>query len=554
MCYDQSYMENYYINKTSSHWRKQFGQVFTPPIIARLMIHWICDRVKAGRILDPALGLGIFFRELALLNNSSSSQTTVPSSTYQCIGYEIDPSLSELLNEIITTGQIPFTYYLEDFLLTEISEPFDGIVCNPPYIHFQDYKHSLTLIQEFNQRYGLEMNGFSNIYVLFLIKALHLLKPGGRAAFIIPSEFLNADYGISIKECLLRSGALRKLIIFDPTIQLFPGFLTTSAILLFEREQVSSNTDQAESSLLDILTVSKLDDLEAVDHYLFTGGISPELKLRSYSYDQLNPGVKWKQYYSEMKIHLHLEGKPHLVPFQQFANTRRGIATGANEFFTLSLDDLNRYKIKREYVSPCLSRASQAQYALFGEREFTELAMAGKKVFLLNVCSAEADESVQAYLRFGEEQGYHTRYLTRNRQPWYSMEPVRPADLLVKTFGRMGAFFIENQSKALHLTCFHGVYFNPLGEQYKEAIFLYLLTDLAREIFEGQKREYGSGLGKFEPNDIKHAKVLDFTRIGTDDLVLLHQLYYAYCSRYRAPRQELTDLLRQAEQIFYHYW
>lgn len=554
---DMSFEDNY-IRTTDPVWRKKLGQVFTPSAIARLMISWVTARIHGGRLLDPALGPGIFFRELAASGAASSaiigdsageSCNTAPSLAYlgdfTFEGFELDPHLAKLTQEAFSALDIPLHCRIEDFLFAAIDTQYDGIVCNPPYIHFQDYKYHSEFLQNFTQLYGLELNRLSNIYALFLVKALSHLKPGGRAAFIVPSEFLNADYGMGIKQFLLNTHALTHLIIFDPTVQIFPGFLTTSAILLFEK----SNTNQVE-----IINVSNLQELPTVQKYLLNSLESSGLRVKIYHYSDLNPQVKWKSYYTDKISNLHLAKKTNLAHFSKFANVRRGIATGANEFFTLTAEEARQHKIDRVYLSPCLTRASQLQGNIFRETDFKQLVAEGKKVFLLNLTNKLLDKHVLAYIRRGEELGFDTRYLTRNRRLWYTMEPLAPADLLVKTFNRKPAVFAANHTVALHLTCFHGIYLNSLGRQYREVIFLYLLTDLAREVFEGYKRDYGLGLGKFEPNDIKEAFVLDFTTIPSADLSTLEALYHEYVTNYHSAQKNCSQIISQVESIFLKYW
>jgi adenine-specific DNA-methyltransferase len=41
----------------------------------------------------------------------------------------------------------------------------------------------------------------------------------------------------------------------------------------------------------------------------------------------------------------------------------------------------------------------------------------------------------------------------------------------------------------------------------------YFLTDVAREIFDDNRREYGGGLNKFEPNDLNDARVVDLDAV-----------------------------------------
>lgn len=573
-------LETHYIASSDVRQRKALGQIFTPLRIARCMTRWITTKFSRGRVLDPALGLGIFFRclwDLYPVNDPlehgdtvvTDSNTTIcqkarkqlhpplhhcktsheiseASFPYLLEGYEIDSQVATLAQEYFTQQGIPLHCQREDFLMAELEPIYDGIICNPPYIHFQEYSHSLALIQKFNQQYQMELNGFSNLYALFLIKALHLLQPGGRAAFLLPSECLNADYGTSLKSLLVESRVLSKLIIFDPSIQVFPGFLTTSAIFLLE---------QGWDGEVEMFTVNQWSELDVVEEILYgTAPESPKVQRKHYTFGQLDPQVKWRYYYGDLKINLHLQQRTHLTPLHTFANVRRGIATGANPFFTLSDDERKQHQIAMEYLTPCLTKASQVQYHIFRDGEWNELVKEGRKVFLLNLTGKTLDASVQEYIRWGEEQGYHTGYLTRHRQPWYSMEPMAPADLWVKTFGRNRAVFVENHTAALHLTCFHGIYLNTLGQQYRKVMVLYLITDFAREIFEGQKREYGSGLGKFEPNDIRNAYLLDLREIIEADLEILEQLYEQYLTVYHLPEDATAEIRAEAERIFVKYW
>ncbi|HPT98949.1 MAG TPA: SAM-dependent methyltransferase, partial [Armatimonadota bacterium] len=111
------------------------------------------------------------------------------------------------------------------------------------------------------------------------------------------------------------------------------------------------------------------------------------------------------------------------------------------------------------------------------------------------------------YIRRGEAEGYHRRYLTRFRDPWYRLERRRPAPILFGAFSRDGYKVIRNHSQALNLTCYHG--FQPAGQgaRYVERLFLYLLSRVGRETVALNVRQYGAALGKYEPNDLNQALV-----------------------------------------------
>jgi adenine-specific DNA-methyltransferase len=54
------------------------------------------------------------------------------------------------------------------------------------------------------------------------------------------------------------------------------------------------------------------------------------------------------------------------------------------------------------------------------------------------------------------------------------------------------------------------------------------LTDVAREIFEDNRREYGNGLQKFEPNDLNKAMILDLTLLDKKTENEIMRLYKKY--------------------------
>ena len=61
----------------------------------------------------------------------------------------------------------------------------------------------------------------------------------GKLAFLIPSEFLNSEYGAEIKHILLEQHLLRAIIHFGENI--FPNSVTTSCIVLLDKEPKDSS-------------------------------------------------------------------------------------------------------------------------------------------------------------------------------------------------------------------------------------------------------------------------------------------------------------------------
>ena len=114
--------ESEYIRETTYDHRKEYGQFFTPPRIARLMAQWVMKN-HPKTIIDPAFGLGIFYDEIIRLHSGDKVYFT---------GCEID-------HHIITYHHYENSQYLKivntNYLETEFG-CFDGIICNPPYMRF----------------------------------------------------------------------------------------------------------------------------------------------------------------------------------------------------------------------------------------------------------------------------------------------------------------------------------------------------------------------------------------------------------------------------------
>ena len=84
------------------------------------------------------------------------------------------------------------------------------------------------------------------------------------------------------------------------------------------------------------------------------------------------------------------------------------------------------------------------------------------------------------------------------------------------TYSRGNIKVVRNEAGVKNLTTFHGLYTNGLTEQEINILFCYLLTPTANRILKQNKREYGDGLDKFEPNDLNNSKIIDIKNLTGD--------------------------------------
>jgi hypothetical protein len=196
---------------------------------------------------------------------------------------------------------------------------------------------------------------------------------------------------------------------------------------------------------------------------------------------------------------------------------KRGLATGANDFFILTEADTRTWQIPRPFLKPILPGPRH----LVGE--IIEALADGEpdvspRLYLLD-CS-EPEEWIKIrwprfyeYLRLGRQRRIHASYLASRRAPWYSQEQRPAAPFLCTYMGRTQSGkrpfrFLWNRSQATA----HNVYLmmypkGPLREALEKR------GELARSVFEelqriapsdllSEGRVYGGGLHKLEPAEL----------------------------------------------------
>lgn len=488
---------------------RTYGQYFTQYKVADFMCAW------AGRnaitMLDPAAGNSIFL-------------TYVKKYNPQCIltGYEIDstilnyfgnPSSAKLIND--------------DYLLNDWDSKYDAIICNPPYNRFQAIENRDDIIDSIYEHTGVRYSGYTNLYILFLIKSIFQLSETGRLAYIIPSEFLNSKYGTDVKKLLIEKKLLRAIINFENDNEMFFNATTTCCILLLDNE------DKKYADFYNLTSVEQLK-LE-----MFQDTIVPSVRVE---YCQLSAADKWRSYLNQ-ETPVEYE---HLKPISQFCSISRGIATGANDFFCFSLQKAKEYNIPESYLSKCICHSADVKSPIFSDTDYEDLSNSGKTVYLLDVSSKDYD-AIKSYIKMGEANGINKKYLPSCRKPWYSMEQKTAAPIWVSSACRENIKFVRNLALTKSLTTFHSVFVNAEYKDSTDLIFCYFLTPIAQTIIRENRKELGGGLIKFQPNDLNTANMLDLNIISTKDILRVSEIYQTMTVHYS------YTLVEQLNAIFSEY-
>ena len=454
-----------YLQMVGEKHQKRFGQFFTPDAIAAFMVNWVLDS-EANAVFDPAFGLGAF---RTAISDCADVQFT---------GCEVDTTIVEFWERDIRE-RADFIA-IEDYLLFGGSQ-YANIVCNPPYMRFQKFLNRDVVIREFKKNIDIKLSGYMNTASAFLLKSLYELSARGRLAYIMPLEFLNAGYGTLVKQKLVESGHLCSIISFDCEKDIFPDATTSVGIILYDKAVYHI--------AVQFFRLQSIDELASFE------SMQPVAEVPR---SALDPQAKWQPHFQGTAFSVDRQRTTTLAHFGKFS---RGIATGANAFFVLNPTSVAARHLGTTECVPCIAKSSQIKTAVFRDADF-----ANNPVFLFSV-SGNPSKAAEDYIRFGESESYHERFLTKSRTPWYKTETRSPSPLLFGVFSRNGYKVILNKTKGLNLTCYHGFQPNLLGAAYVEHLFLYLSSQTGRQIVARSMRQYGRGLDKFEPNDLNDALV-----------------------------------------------
>src|SRR5216683_42988 len=189
--------------------RNRLGQFATPPTLALEIMRFANKLIPVHEkvhFLDPAFGTGSFYSALLAVFNHSSVASAA--------GFEIDRHYADKALDLWRKNRLDLR--IADFtkeLPPRANKKFNLVVCNPPYVRH----HHLTADDKARLRTlthslsGVRLSGLSGLYCYFLLLSHAWVSGGGICIWLIPSEFMDVNYGVSLKEYLLTKVTLLRI-------------------------------------------------------------------------------------------------------------------------------------------------------------------------------------------------------------------------------------------------------------------------------------------------------------------------------------------------------
>lgn len=469
--------------------RNRLGQFATPTALAKDILRYAASLLPVGeevRFLDPAIGTGSFYS--ALLNALPKK------SIAEALGFELDPHYGKPTAQFWNDHGLVLNH--ADFTQAAPSPRFNLVICNPPYVRHHHIKNGeKTRLQLRTQQVSsMKISGLAGLYCHFLGLSHPWMTEGGVAGWLIPSEFMDVNYGRAVKHYLLDRVTLLHIHRFDPNDVQFADALVSSAIVWFRNEPPSVNHEV---------------------RFTYGGTLFEPRITRLVSARALAHESKWTRFPIA-----DVRSRADTPVLSDYFRIKRGIATGDNSFFILSEEEIAARGLPMEAFTPILPsprylRQDEVKARGDGSPNIE------RRLFLLDTKLPEEAihkrfPALAAYLEEGKARGLQERYICKHRTLWYGQED-RPAPPIACTYlGRGDAKsgrpfrFILNASRATIANVYLALYPTPLmaREMSRDPNLARkvwkALNEVSPELLLAEGRVYGGGLHKLEPRELSN--------------------------------------------------
>ncbi|MCI0617243.1 N-6 DNA methylase, partial [bacterium] len=387
------------------------GGYYTDTNLAQFLTRWVFE-IKPRRVLEPSCGDGVFFEAMGKVRNERLEYV---------LGFEIKPSEAAKARERGNAFlKIEPDIRIRDFLNWALirfpsGEKFDGVLGNPPYIRYQYLNENQQNMAEAIFRYhSLPFTKHTNAWVPFVVASVALLNPGGRVGMVLPAELLHVLHAQSLRNFLAKE--CERLLVIDPNELWFEDALQ-GAIILLAQKKTSRNI---ECKGLGIVQTRSKNFLDLDPSEIFNGV--------EYLNGETIEG-KWMKAFlnkKEREVLSSIKSRKEVRRFDSLAEVDVGIVTGANNFFLVNDEVVEKFGLKK-WAHPMFGRSEHVDGVIYSKASHEANRQNGLPTNFIWFEGEPIDKfpkNVRAYIEFGERDSLHTRYKCRVRNPWYSVPSV----------------------------------------------------------------------------------------------------------------------------------
>lgn len=434
--------------------RKKNGVYYTPNDLADFLAKELLSNKKLS-VFDPSYGGGsLLLAAEKVFKNFNNSKRNL-----KLFGADINP-VNGLLKHLPSANLVQ-----KNFFDYSNDQKFDVILTNPPYVKHQSIDKSILQLYKKNIEQLSELKNTSDLWAYFIVKSTEHLKLKGKLGAILPWSFLQSDYSIKVREKLfnqfeeIKVVALNKIYFDDAKERVIILWLEGYGT---ECKSIKYSSQENHLSEPDFSILHKADWLanRVVD-------------------DKKNHLDVIHNYFIKTK-------KTRLL--NHYADIRIGIVTGANSYFVKEKETAYNLGFNDENLVPVICKSIDlVNYLQNGKKHLKQLLIIPDKM---------------AYISEGEEMEFNNRSHSKNRTPWYRVNPGNIPDAFFPY--RVGSmpFLILNDKKVQSLNSVHRIYFKNLNLVQQMWIQISLISIYGQLFLNKYSKNYGRKMIKMEPGSL----------------------------------------------------
>jgi hypothetical protein len=454
----------------SAKTRRALGATYTPRALVDAMLAWSAREAGGtlARIVDPGAGSGRFLLAAA---------RRFPN--IKLIGIELDPLAALLLRANLAAAGLTAEILVGDYRAMALP-PIAGrtlFIGNPPYLRHHgiasEWKHWYAATA---RRFGVKASRLAGLHLHFFLRTLELAQPGDLGCFVTAAEWLDVNYGASLRQLLTTALGVTAIHQLDPKALPFADAVTTGVITGFEVGAARARVrfDRAAS-------IASLGDLSR-------GEDVPR--------DRLAAAPRWS---------LITRPAPAVpsgwVELGEICRVHRGQVTGGNAIWIAGPHSAD---LPKRFLLPAVTKAHEllAGETLSDPSRLRRVIDLPRDLDDLDL--AEDRAAIERFLAWAKVQGADRSYIAQHRKPWWSVALKAPAPILCTYMARRPPAFVRNLCGARHINIAHGLYpREPLSDAMLDA----LAASLRENVVQSAGRTYAGGLTKFEPKELERVAV-----------------------------------------------
>jgi adenine-specific DNA-methyltransferase len=458
--------------------RRSLGIYYTPRSAATLLARWAI-RSSEDQVLEPSFGgcaiLASVVRELETLGCQAAAS--------QIRGFDVDPSAFVHLERMLGHGRFA-NFHQVDFLESKPDGVHvDAVIANPPFVsyHRMDAQQRDAVLRWRKTHVDCLFPMTASLWAYFLAHAVQFLRLGGRAAFVLPSAALTADYAAPLLHDLRQKFGVLALI--QVSEQLFiEGGASERAVIFLADGFCSAGVSSCNYFETTVATVSELGVL------LSRGGA---VRQGSANDPWADGGP------ADVLQESHIRGD--LLPLGSLARATIGEVVGDTAFFVKPVCEWEALGVGSQHLAAIATRVRQLPGISIMPAE-VESAYSGIPRLLVAPARRQP-KAIANYLAKYPAAALATNATFAKREPWYNVSYHSGADAFIGSLSHGSPRVVLNVAG---ISCGNGLY--KLTSISRKGLAPWVaiasLSTPFRLSAEIHGRLRGSGALKLEPSDV----------------------------------------------------